>query len=194
MYLPTSQKRLWVSVLLIVSLSISSFAQIQESPENSVLLKEGKYRYEINLTESVQQITICGLTPGESYDFIVNPAEFATECDFLLSPFQAGEINENELTTDIANNQLNIVAEGTCRIVSIINSNCNSEQNYPVHLTVLDQACKETQEGGFLPLVQVIYVNDALFTIEQLITQVFIAGGCFDVLNVQPIGDLCNSL
>jgi len=191
MYKSTSLKRL----LLLPLISICFFGQTNAelcNIEKPIVIDCNTLRYPIFLDEHVEQITVCGLSIGTQYDFTINPRLQNQDCEFQFTTLTPGEIGNGLLDDVQVGKRISFEAMDDCQTLTIVNANCFIEQNYEVVLTLLDNNCRGTDEeevAGFSARLQPIFVSSSTYTVEQLITQVFIAGGCFEVLNVQGIGD-----
>ncbi len=160
--------------------------------DDPIIVEENNSRYFLDLSGSVNQLTFCNLKVGETYVISgindINPScnfqfGFDNNSKFLINP-------TNNNTTEIAaapKKHFEFVAEKKCMDITVSSINCVNSDDYTIIVSVECLAPNnEVEEAadGFLPNLQI----NPNMTAEELISDIFIGGNCFDVSNATAIG------
>ena len=122
--------------------------------------------------EGINYVVLCDLTVGKTYDLYL--VDVTSACS--IPPEFAGNVVGSET-------YLQITATSTCYDLSIHNF-CDFKK--PVMLSVFEEGT-----GGspiFTGTEMVPITTNGNYTATELIEDVFIGGGCFDVTNVTTLG------
>ncbi|MEM9824602.1 MAG: choice-of-anchor L domain-containing protein [Bacteroidota bacterium] len=152
-----------------------------------------QHRFPFQIHESEGLIELCGLNVGGQYSMILNIDEEFSRCILELSDIGA----EDKLIHYPSKNRINdrlryFTADAECMQFKVNNLNCHPGQSYKAWLSLLCESCDKKGKGlaGAISEAALaeISVGGGISSVE-LIQDVFIAGGCFEVTNVIPIGD-----
>ncbi|MFK7808592.1 MAG: choice-of-anchor L domain-containing protein [Saprospiraceae bacterium] len=154
-------------------------------------------RYTFEMTHSEKLVTLNGLQPGDYYEVIVNPLGFESECVYQIDAFaEEGTISPIKLESQfsLSDSKISFLAKETSVSFHLSNNGCQTKYADQAVVSLLNLSCKaadpeiEADEKSSMGSMAVLSVDNN-FSIEELITDVFIGGGCFDVANVQLIGN-----
>ena len=164
------------------------FAQ-KRNVQNPILhYDEENKRIPFSLSQNEAIITLCGLEKETEYTVLVS-ALLKQNCSFQIELY-----DENDEDVVINNGEINIseqvvfTATLSCMHFQISNANCFDQTNFALDLSVWPTFCKPLGADSAEKMVAALS-TDYDYSIEELITDIFIGGGCFDVSNVQLIGN-----
>ncbi len=150
-------------------------------------------RYPFNMAESEKVITLTGLQPGDYYEIWVNAFNMGSECIYQVDAFSMmhgvsktlSPVDQPPSTTGFE-----FIADASLMSFHISNNGCNSIENQNPILTLANRSCTTPPIGPPSETEMIVLSVDYNFTPTELIQDVFIGGGCFDVSNVAPIGNM----
>lgn len=147
-----------------------------QSPVTQVVLQDNAQRTEVQMVDGTNTIQLCGLTPGQTYGFMMKglPIE---QC---LPEYTI--INGGWSKMGIGN-PMSFKAMESCAIIEVALSCDKPYQDMSSWFSVFCMDCKKPEAGG--ARYGVSPNSDA----DYLIREVFIGGGCFDVSGVSTIGN-----
>ena len=166
--------------------SSSTFVEYSTPLLDTIIVAQDQFRKPLKLQDE-GILTLCQLEKGETYRVQIVYKEEGYPCQFQIHE------NTNELLSisenaEMQNNRaISFTANESCMDFKVSNLNCIPNQNYKVWLSVAKTS--EEDSGSLSALKNLLpIISLAGATPEQLIKDVFIGGGCFDVTNVTPIG------
>ncbi|MCF8236761.1 MAG: choice-of-anchor L domain-containing protein [Saprospiraceae bacterium] len=146
-----------------------------QSGLNKVVMTETASRDYLTLAKGANEIQICGLTPGETYGFMMN-GQVSEDCIDEVT-IQNGAFVQ--VTTGTIHK---FKAAGSC-VTLQFDVNCgNPIKDMNTWLSSFCMSCKSASSIGKR------YDVSPNSNAEYLIKEVFIGGGCFDVSGVTSIG------
>lgn len=146
-----------------------------QSGLNKVVMSETTSRDYLTMVPGQNEIQLCGLTPGETYGFMLN-GQVAQSCIDEITVINGGFV---QVTSGSIHK---FKAVETC-VTLQIDVNCGKKlQDMNTWLSAFCMSCKAP------PKVNDRYSVSPNSDAEYLIKEVFIGGGCFDVTNVTTIG------
>ncbi len=173
-------------------MSITLFAQQEQQSikEGELILhyNQENQRIPFLLPQDQEPITLCGLEVGAEYNLLAT-AFNQPNCNFKIKLYD-GFIDDESSNPNVVDysDLMVFTATTSCMQFYILESNCSNLENLSLDLSVMPTYCKPEEDGGIASSVAVLQ-TDYDYSIEQLITEIFIGGGCFDVENVQLIGN-----
>lgn len=183
-----------LSALLCILFSIPSMANnAYPDDENlpvfsTMTVTESSQRFPFSVDEEKGIIRLCNLEVGEEYSIMLTPEEFQIPCVFELNlPSDQSSLLKKPTNNQVKAKLRYFTATSDCMDFNVSNLNCNPDQKYQLWASLLCESC-EKSTPGYLPDFAPISIGGGLSSFE-LVEGVFIAGGCFEVTNVQPIGD-----
>ena len=146
---------------------------------------------------SEKLLVLNGLQPGDQYEITINPLGFESECAYQIDAFsETGAVSpvkgEDQISLNKAN--LSFMAKESSVSFHLSDNGCQTKYADQAVISLSNLSCKivdaeqEADEKASMGSMAVLAVDNN-YTIEQLITDVFIGGGCFDIENVQLIGN-----
>ena len=110
----------------------------------------------------------------------------------LIVFFQIDLYNELTVFNELSSKSIDLseelifTATATCMQFHVYNANCFDQKNLPLELSILPTLCEKPDETE--KSVAVLSTDNG-YSVTELIEDVFIGGGCFEVSNVQLIGN-----
>ena len=150
--------------------------------DDPIIIEEDSHRETIELSGAANLLTFCNLKVGETYELSgFSPTDIS--CMFLFKHADVllpdGAEGENQT-------HLSFKALSSCIDVEVLNNNCTrSNANYPVYLSAVCTSCEVEYGPSLLPPN---LETDPNWTAEDLISDVFIGGDCFDITGVNQLG------
>ncbi len=150
--------------------------------DDVIELQSDHSRHTVFLNSDEKSIRVCNLKVGRKYSIILSSFDQAPDCIFEIT-----HLKDKRLTDYISgNNQLEFKADNSCMEFTIRNANCITNTEYPIDVSISCQNCNSSVQE----MVQMAGITtDPNYSAQQLIEDVFIGGGCFEISNVTPIGN-----
>ncbi len=150
--------------------------------EDVIELQSDFSRHTVFLSSDEKVITICNLKVGKKYSIILSSFDQAPDCIFEIT-----HSKDKRLTDYISEkNTLEFKAVNDCMEFVARNANCITNTEYPIDVSISCLNCNSTVQN----MVQLAGITtDPNYSAQQLIEDVFIGGGCFEISNVTPIGN-----
>ncbi len=176
-------------ILLMVfpNLSFSSndsdtFCKYNDDP---IEITSDHHRAELLLSGDNNLLTFCNLEVGETY-IISGFGHTDRTCQFLSKIVgREAKVEKTNLSIDSGQALLEFKALTTCIDIEVSKSTCISDPEYLAYMTVECTSCNTGNSPiSFLPNISV----DPNFSADQLVSDIFIGGDCFDVSNASIIG------
>jgi gliding motility-associated-like protein len=159
-------------------------------------VKADRYLFDMAVSESI--ISLHGLQLGDHYELLINPYNIESDCAYQIDAYSVQgtvepltkEPNEEELSQSIT-----FRATSSTEMFHVSNNGCTSGLADQAVVSLLNSSCVVSSEDDRNPVNMsdlsrmAVLAVDYNFTITQLIEDVFIGGGCFDIANVQLIGN-----
>lgn len=165
----------------MLSLSCMGYLKAQSSSFTTFQLSSSTQRFDFEWNSNEEIIDLCNLEIGTSYELLMVSGDFGKENPFKYEVISGAEVLVN-------NNKLQIQATEDCVLLKAslegINNPFTPFYTYFSVARLGDSPTKKIVNG---PDVVPLEINPN-FTPQQLIEDIFIGGGCFDVFNIQPIG------
>ncbi len=189
-----------ISHLFILFFSNSVFAQ-----QNPLVQFGGTHmRAALDLPNGISTVTLCGLEPGNSYTVIVSGAVYGQRAEFELAPASISSKGAGGFAfMREGKDQLRFAAPTVCVDLQVNTLNKEQSESAPVYLSIQCESCTESNKVVKKIAVQadqaVLGVQGGI-SAEDLIRNVLVGGGCFQISNVtysgQPeqIGTFSNGL
>ncbi len=150
--------------------------------EDVIELTSDNSRHIVFLPSFEKKITVCNLKVGKNYSIILSSFDQHPDCIFEIT-----HSKYKRLATYITgNNQLEFLAEDDCMDFVIRNANCITDSEYPVDVSIACKNCNSTFQNK---MQMAGITTDANYSAQELIEDVFIGGGCFEISNVTLIGN-----
>ncbi|MFK8103107.1 MAG: choice-of-anchor L domain-containing protein [Saprospiraceae bacterium] len=143
--------------------------------------KKHQARADIWLDAADDQISVCELTIGKSYKIAVQQAYRELHCNPSV---ELGDLGSQKKLPFTASSVLSFTAVTSCMKFTV-HSDCKN--NIPFQVLVLEKNNTNGNTNSMLPPNLVV---DQLFTYQELIEEIFIGGGCFEVSNISLIGNV----
>ncbi|HHS95424.1 MAG TPA: hypothetical protein ENJ45_02460, partial [Phaeodactylibacter sp.] len=186
-------------IFLLLAFCTTSIAQTSKIiPTQSIQVHPTKPdRYLFEMETSAQVITLKGLQVGDHYQLLVNSYDIDSDCAYQVDAFTENEMvsplsNEDDASSLSPNNAITFQASATTISFHLATNGCSLGKDNQAVLSLLNLACDmpsgKNPDMSELQKMAVLAV-DYNYTTEQLIQDIFIGGGCFDVANVQAIGN-----
>ena len=174
--------------LLLLTFSNSIYAQ-----QNAVVQLSGaKMRAALSLPKGNSTVQICGLEPGNSYKVIAVPMAHGQDADFEIAPAVA-------LTKGTSNfafmrdkkNAMSFAAPTACVDIQIKSSSTEKSDDVPMYLSIRCETCPES--NAWLQKItgqadQAVLEVQGGFTAQELIENVLVGGGCFQISDLSYDG------
>ncbi|MFN0173960.1 MAG: choice-of-anchor L domain-containing protein [Saprospiraceae bacterium] len=161
-------------------------------------------RAPLTLPKGNSTVQICGLEVGNSYKIIAVPMGFGQRADFEIAPAPAFSTG----TSSIAfmrerKNAVSFSAPNDCVEIQVMTTSTEQGKDVPMFLSIRCETCPEA--NAWLDKVtglaeqSILEVEDG-FSAEQLIEDVLVGGGCFQISDVtfsgqgSQIGTFSNGL
>ncbi|MEM8909463.1 MAG: choice-of-anchor L domain-containing protein, partial [Bacteroidota bacterium] len=156
---------------------------------DTMTVTERGQRFLFDIDREVGVLTLCRLNVGERYSIMLTPEETTKiPCVFELSfPNDKVQLERMKSENQVKQKLRYFTATETCMEFKINNANCAPDRKYEVWASVLCESCEKPVKPGYVPEAAPISISPGLSSLE-LIEDIFISGGCFEVTNVQPIG------
>lgn len=150
--------------------------------DDVIELQSDHSRHTVFLPSTEKSINICNLKVGKKYSIIVSSFDQHPDCIFEITHPKDKEFDDYISE----NNRIEFLAVKECMEFVIRNANCITDTEYPVDLSISCIDCNSNLQN----LLQLTGITtDPNYTTQQLIEDVFIGGGCFEISNVTPIGN-----
>jgi large repetitive protein len=148
--------------------------------QDSIFIDSDHARYTIEVNGTVEKLVLSNLELGASYQLWVSSQTSGQDCIFGISQ------NYPKLSTAREDKQtIKLVAKHTSETIYIRNTNCSNSNSLFADISISKNKPEDINE--MLSMMGIM--TDPNYTAQQLIEDVFIGGGCFEVTNVQPIGN-----
>ncbi len=147
--------------------------------QDSIFVDADNARYTVEIDQIIEGIDLSNLEIGVGYKLWITSSEAEPDCVFSLSkkhPKQSNSINGGKV--------LEFIASSNTETIYIQNKNCTSTESHFVDISI---SKKQDDLNNMLNMMGVM--TDPGYSVEQLIEDVFIGGGCFEVSNIQAIGN-----
>ena len=158
------------------SFTLPSHFENKNCPPSDIILKlenpQERIRFDLP-SEGINEIVLCNLEIGKTYDFFISTEE--KSCSNI--PIFRLDANTNSSSQKLK-------ATNTCHTLTVYNF-C---KKIPAILSVAMEGNYVKGNSTMKSAAMVPITTDTSFTVTELIEDVFIGGGCFDVSNVQLIG------
>jgi hypothetical protein len=181
------QTHLFVT-LLFLAIATSVFAQ-----QNPVVQLSGtKMRAPLTLPKGISTIQICGLEQGISYKVIAVPMAFGQQADFEVAPAPALSKGSGGFAfMRERKNAVSFSAPSSCVEVQVNAISAEQGSEVPLFLSIQSETGPEAinwfQKAVGQPDQSLLQVEDG-FTAQELIENVLVGGGCFQISNVTYSG------
>lgn len=173
----------YLAITLIFNLPLLATEPIEYCGvvQDSILVESDQARYTIEMDETVETLVLSNLEPGASYQLWVSSQTSGLGCAFDLS-----QNHQKQSAATEGHQSMVLIAKHKSEIIYIRPKNCANNTSFFADLSI------SKNESGDLnnKLSMMGIMTDPNYTALQLIEDVFIGGGCFEVSNVQPIGNL----
>ena len=186
--------------LLFLTVSTSIFAQ-----QNLVVQLDGaKMRAALELPKGTSTVTLCGLEPGNSYKVIAAPMAFEQRAEFEIAPAPALTKGTGGFAfMRQSKNEVRFAAPNACVEIQVKTSSTEQGEQVPMYLSIRCETCPEAK--AWLRKVtgqenQAVLEIEKGLTAQQLVEDVLVGGGCFQISNVtfsgqaDQIGSFSNGL
>jgi len=173
---------------LFLTFSNSIFAQqfpvVQFSGE--------QMRAPLTLPKGTSTVQICGLEPGNSYKVIAVPMAFGQSADFEIAPAPALSKGTSGFAFVRESKQaVSFAAPGACVEIQMKTSSTEQGEQVPMYLSIRCESCPEAkswlQKVGSQADQAILEVQGG-FSAEELVKDVLVGGGCFQISNVSFSG------
>ncbi len=166
--------------LLFLTFSPSIFAQ--QYPV--VQLQGAKMRAKLDLPKGVSTLTLCGLEPGNTYDVIATDAIYGQGAEFEVAPAAALDNSQSSFAfhkSGVGAIQFNAPSKS-------VDIQVRANKSASMYLSVRCATCPEANAWlrkvtGQAERQSVLQVESG-FSAEELVRDVLVGGGCFQVSNV----------
>jgi len=174
--------------LLFLTFSNSIFAQ--QFPV--VQFSGATMRAPLTLPKGTSTIQICGLELGNSYKLIAVPMAYGQTADFEIAPAPALSKGTSSFAfVREKKNAVSFAAPGTCVEIQFKTSSTEQGEEVPMYLSIKCESCPEAkswlQNVGAQADQAVLQVQGG-FSAEELVKDVLVGGGCFQISNVSYSG------
>lgn len=175
--------------LLLIALFSLSCLLISAQNSTEIALSGHQMRKQVELAPGESNITLNGLTPGNTYTVKASRAVAGQQADFELLP--------NKTTASLADNAANLPGKkhalrftATAPSVSfaVRASSIRKVTSVPAFLSVYCETCQETKQPATDPDWLSILEVTPNISAQSLITNTLIGGDCFTVENVTSSG------
>ena len=186
--------------LLFLTASTSIFAQ-----QNPVVQLDGaKMRAALELPKGTSTVRLCGLEPGNSYKVIAAPMAFGQRAEFEIAPAPALTKGTSSFAfMRESKNEVRFAAPDACVDIQVKTSSTEQGEQVPMYLSIRCETCPDAK--AWLRKVtgqenQALLEIEKGLTAQELVEDVLVGGGCFQISNVtffgQPeqIGTFSNGL
>ena len=173
---------------LFLTFSNSIFAQqfpvVQFSGE--------QMRAPLTLPKGTSTVQICGLEPGNSYKVIAVPMAFGQSADFEIAPAPALSKGTSGFAFVRESKQaVSFAAPSACVEIQMKTNSTEQGEQVPMYLSIRCESCPEAkswlQKVGAQADQAVLEVQGG-FSAEELVKDVLVGGGCFQISNVSFTG------
>jgi len=159
-------------------------------------VKADRYLFDMTVSESI--ISLNGLRPGDHYELLINPFNIESDCAYQIDAYSLDgsvaavvqDTNEGGL-----NQFISFRATSSSEMFHVSNNGCTPARADQAVLSLLNLSCiassdEDRNPANMSDLSRMAVLSvDFNYSVTQLIEEVFIGGGCFDVTNVQLIGN-----
>ena len=182
------------TILFLCSFQFSQAQQIdfalESIPHMDLLTVDSRsQRFQTTISAEESLLTLCQLKVGEKYSMQIRTEDFSLPCQFDFIP-TSGE-KENFKTVERSMDQPILkywTATESCMELRVSNLNCNPDAAYPLWVSLQCESCEKAPSNNPLTESMVPISVSGGLSAQQLVEDIFIAGGCFEVTSVQPIG------
>ncbi len=186
----------------LFSLAFSTTIFAQQNPV--VQLEGAKMRAALELPKGASTVTLCGLEPGNSYKVIAVPMAYGQAADLEIAPAPAFSKGTSSFAfMREGKNELRFAAPSSCVDIQVKANSTEQGDHVPMYLSICcENSPKANASLGKVPgqADQAILQVQHGFSAEELVRDVLVGGGCFQISNVsfsgQPgqIGTFTNGL
>lgn len=147
--------------------------------QDTVSIQDDHSRYTVLVENEITKLVLTDLEPGAQYYLYLNPGESNPDCYFSF-------YNKNQKTAVTpGNTMLEFTAKKNIGHIYVRNENHQFGKTFFANLSISRKG-----ENGAENLFNMMGIaTDPSYTAQQLIEDVFIGGGCFEVSNVTVIGN-----
>ncbi|MBC7777203.1 MAG: choice-of-anchor L domain-containing protein, partial [Phycisphaerae bacterium] len=174
--------------LLFFAFSTSIFAQ-----QNPVVQLEGvKMRAALELPKGTSNVTLCGLEPGNSYKVIAVPMAYGQDAGFEIAPAPAFSKGTSSFAfMRERKNEVRFAAPSDCVEIQVRAISNEQGDQIPMYLSILCENCPEVNASLEKVAGQSNQASLEVqhgFSAEELVQDVLVGGGCFQISNVSFSG------
>jgi len=175
-------------LFFFLAISTSICAQQQ----TVVQFSGSKMRAPLSLPKGISTVQICGLEQGISYKVIAVPMAFGQNADFEVAPAPALSKGSGGFAFMRENkNVISFSAPSACVDIQVKTSSTEQGLEVPLFLSIQAETGPEAinwfQKAVGQPDQSLLQVEDG-FTAQELIENVLVGGGCFQISNVTYSG------
>jgi large repetitive protein len=179
-------------ILIILSPSISVFSNTItycKYSDDPIIVENDQHRENLQLSGNENLLTFCNLKVGEVYNLSgFSPVDLSCPFTFNLFGVEVSGLGTEDSNINQGSFQLfTFEAISSCMDIVVLNNGCNTQASYPANLSIVCTSCEAKVEPSSNSLLPVMAV-DPNWTVEDLISEIFIGGDCFDVSGVNEIG------
>ncbi|MFN0214674.1 MAG: choice-of-anchor L domain-containing protein, partial [Saprospiraceae bacterium] len=183
-----SNTTFYIFFLLFGLFSTSLYAQ-----QNPVVRLEGeKMRTAVQVTKGISTLTLCGLEPGISYSVIAVPMAYGQESTFEIAPAPALTKGTGGFPfMREGKNALKFAAPSACVDIQVNARSTEQGEQLPMYLTISSEMkatpVASTRNSAGKEGQAILQVQGG-FSAEELVKDVLVGGGCFQISNVSFSG------
>lgn len=171
-------KFVFAILFILSSCTLLSAENYKSKPDTlAITIDHGRYAIEVN--ERQEALVLTDLQPGVVYRLSLIDEYLSNTCSFRFFKNQ-----ESQIIRGTDHSKLAFKAQSTSETIFIQSENCKKDYDYQLTLSVV-----KTIEPAEAPARSLMGITtDPNYSAEELIQDIFIGGGCFEVSNVQVIG------
>ncbi|MDO8366205.1 MAG: choice-of-anchor L domain-containing protein [Saprospiraceae bacterium] len=175
----------------LLSLTFSSHVIAQQHPV--VQWKAANMREALTLPRGTSTVTICGLVPGNLYKLMAVPKEQGQSGAFEIAPAPALSLGTSSFAfIRERNNEVSFAAPASCVDIQINTMDETPNGFTSLYLSIANETDKDPSvafKKGPENADQAVLQVQGGISPEALVKDVLVGGGCFQISNVNFIGD-----
>ncbi|MFN0174376.1 MAG: choice-of-anchor L domain-containing protein [Saprospiraceae bacterium] len=149
-------------------------------------------RAPLTLPKGISTVQICGLEPGNSYKLIAVPMAYGQIADFEIAPAPALSKGTSSFAYVRESKQaVSFAAPSACVEIQIKTNSTEQDAQIPMYLSIRCESSPEAkswlQKVGAQADQAILQVQSG-FSAEELVKDVLVGGGCFQISNVSYSG------